>query len=77
MNISIRFRSRGGVICAMLVFASLAVAQPEQPAEMRNVVVERTGSQKWALLIGVDDYLNANDLAYCGRDVAALRERQA
>ncbi len=32
-------------------------------------------SQRWALLIGVDDYANANRLSYCGADQVAMRER--
>jgi formylglycine-generating enzyme len=32
-------------------------------------------SERWALLVGVDDYANANDLQYCGADQTALRDR--
>jgi formylglycine-generating enzyme required for sulfatase activity len=39
------------------------------PAEPPRVV------DRWAVLIGVDDYANANDLQYCGADQTALRER--
>ncbi|MCE9607985.1 MAG: SUMF1/EgtB/PvdO family nonheme iron enzyme [Planctomycetia bacterium] len=32
-------------------------------------------AERWALLIGVDDYANANDLNYCGADQRSLRDR--
>src|SRR5262245_56609267 len=41
----------------------------------RNVTRERSGGQKWALLIGVDDYTHVNKLASCGQDMRALRQR--
>lgn len=41
----------------------------------KNLVRERPSSQKWALLIGVDDYAEAVDLKYCGQDVRGLRQR--
>jgi hypothetical protein len=35
----------------------------------------RIEPQKWALLIGVDDYAHVNKLRCCGQDVRGLRER--
>jgi hypothetical protein len=32
-------------------------------------------AERWAVLIGVDDYANANDLQFCGADQTALRDR--
>lgn len=32
-------------------------------------------ADRWAVLIGVDDYVSAKDLKYCGADVKALREK--
>jgi formylglycine-generating enzyme required for sulfatase activity len=32
-------------------------------------------AQRWAVLIGIDDYANAQDLAYCGADQRDLRAR--
>lgn len=32
-------------------------------------------AQKWALLVGVNDYAELNDLQYCRRDMELLRER--
>ncbi|MCA9005523.1 MAG: caspase family protein, partial [Planctomycetaceae bacterium] len=40
--------------------------------DRKSLLVERTDSQKWALLIGVDDYSNINDLEFCGADQRAL-----
>jgi uncharacterized caspase-like protein len=36
---------------------------------------EPPAGQKWAVLIGIDDYAHANDLVYCGADQLALRDR--
>jgi formylglycine-generating enzyme required for sulfatase activity/uncharacterized caspase-like protein len=41
----------------------------------RNIKRDRPAPQKWALLIGVDDYSYANKLESCGRDMRALYER--
>ncbi len=35
----------------------------------------KSGGQKWAVLVGVDDYANAGKLRYCGADQRALRDR--
>lgn len=35
----------------------------------------RSPSGRWALLIGVDEYLHATPLRYCGADVRALKDR--
>ena len=44
-------------------------------AGTRNVVVQPKGSQRWALLIGVDDYVVAKKLDYCGADMRALKDQ--
>ncbi len=36
---------------------------------------EKAQNEKWAVLIAVDDYLNAGDLKYCGADQRAMKER--
>ncbi len=36
---------------------------------------KESGQQKWAVLVGVDDYANAGKLRYCGADQRALRDR--
>jgi formylglycine-generating enzyme required for sulfatase activity len=41
----------------------------------RNITRQRNSGQKWALLIGVDDYAYVNKLESCGQDMRALRER--
>src|SRR5687767_12520245 len=35
---------------------------------------EAAESQRWALLIGVDDYVSLQDLRFCGHDASALAE---
>src|SRR5687768_11557953 len=32
-------------------------------------------AERWAVLVGVNDYANANDLQFCGADQSALRDR--
>jgi sulfatase modifying factor 1 len=41
----------------------------------KNIKRERGDGNKWALLIGVDDYAHVNKLESCGQDMRALRER--
>lgn len=36
---------------------------------------ESAGPQKWALLVGINDYAEINDLNYCRRDIEILGER--
>ena len=50
------------------------LAHGQLPGE-RAAFVERAASQKWAMLIGVDEYIHVNKLKYCGSDVSALQER--
>jgi uncharacterized caspase-like protein len=45
----------------MLAFAPLPARAAEEP-------------KRWALLIGVDDYTNFQDLRFCGHDASALAE---
>ncbi len=47
------------------------LAHGQLPGE-RAAFVERAASQKWAMLIGVDEYIHVNKLKYCGSDVSAL-----
>jgi hypothetical protein len=56
-----------------LIAAAAASAQPKH-AE-RNLAVVARAPQKWALLIGINEYLHGNDLQFCGRDVSELSAR--
>ena len=38
------------------------------------VFAQKTDVNRWAILIGVDDYIEANDLKYCGADMRSLRD---
>ncbi|NUQ64835.1 MAG: SUMF1/EgtB/PvdO family nonheme iron enzyme [Pirellulales bacterium] len=58
-------------ICA---FRCVAAEGPSSAGE-KNLSRTRPSSQKWALLIGVDDYAEVADLKYCGRDVRGLQQR--
>jgi hypothetical protein len=57
-----------GVVCC-------SAALGQSPQAEKNLVRQRPSDQKWALLIGVDDYSEAVDLKYCGQDVRGLRQR--
>ncbi|MDZ4851292.1 MAG: caspase family protein, partial [Pirellulaceae bacterium] len=36
---------------------------------------KKSSGEKWAILIGIDDYLNAGDLKYCGADQRSLKDQ--
>jgi len=40
-----------------------------------GTAAERPTGQRWAVLVGIDDYVLAEKLQYCGSDQRALRER--
>src|SRR5947209_16058019 len=62
-------RSKAILACLLsLTFCSLAVAQQS------DLKVHKP-SQKWALLIGVNDYAYINKLSFCGADQQSLRDR--
>ncbi len=53
------------------------LAQEADTAEAppSDIVLAAPGAQKWALLIGIDDYAELDDNRYCSRDVGDLRGR--
>ena len=55
----------------MLLLLSLLKSQPEVVAQ--DTAAPRK-SEKWAVLIGVDDYAYARDLKYCGADMQGLQK---
>jgi formylglycine-generating enzyme required for sulfatase activity len=56
------------MIRVLVCWAVLSVSAPSFAAETKLV-------ERWAVLIGVDDYANLKPLRYCGADQSALRER--
>jgi formylglycine-generating enzyme len=56
---------------SLLICAVWLYAQEGQ----RNITRDRPANQKWAVLIGVDQYTNATKLKCCGKDALALKER--
>jgi len=54
--------------CALLI--ALVAAEAGLADEAKP-----SGPRRWALLVGIDDYAEINDLRYCGRDTHALCER--
>ncbi len=66
-------RSRWCILSAVVIFAlilctcrSVVTAQCENKPEKKK-------SERWAVLIGVDDYAYAKDLQFCGADMKALQ----
>jgi formylglycine-generating enzyme required for sulfatase activity len=64
--------------CAIALFAVLSslaiiVAGTARAATPRKPKLE--GSSRWALLIGVEDYIRLEKLHYCSADMRALREQ--
>jgi hypothetical protein len=59
--------------------ACLSAFLPPAPAVAqiggRAVVVEPTRGQRWAVLVGVNQYTELNDLNYCVADARALRDQ--
>ena len=47
----------------------------QNSSDGKSLLVERTGNQKWALLIGVNDYSYVTDLKFCGNDIVALQKQ--
>ena len=41
----------------------------------KGIEVESAGDQRWAVLVGVNDYAELNDLKYCKSDVEALADQ--
>ena len=65
MTTSFRFRNVAIVLCMLPLMAVSATAQD---------VNSKRPSEKWAVLIGVDDYAYAKDLKCCGADMQALQK---
>ena len=61
------------LLAGCLVLAARGAWAERADGGEKNIGRSRPGSQKWALLVGVDDYAEVVDLAYCGRDVRGLR----
>ena len=53
----------------LLLYVTPARGFDDPPAK------KKAAHQRWAILIGVDDYAQAQDLQYCGADQRAFRER--
>jgi formylglycine-generating enzyme required for sulfatase activity len=62
---------------ALLLRSGLEGSADRKPADLNaavRVAAEQSG-QRWAILIGVDDYAEVRKLKYCGADQRALRDR--
>ena len=59
--------SLGLLLCLTGVLHAQPPTKPDAPL--------RENSHRWAILIGVDDYAQLNDLQFCGADQTALREQ--
>lgn len=58
-------RVKRGAIVGLLCLATLLTAS-------RGLLAQKKVGRRWAILIGVDDYIQMNDLKYCGADQQAL-----
>ncbi len=60
----------------LVLLACLALSLGEYAlAQQATAPGRKPGSNRWALLIGVDDYMRARKLDYCGADMQALAEQ--
>ena len=60
---------RAAIVCAYTFSLSLGLIESQTRGD------DQIAGQKWALLIGVNDYVQLRDLKYCQRDAEALRDR--
>ena len=60
-------RSRFVSVFSLFLALCMNAAEPVQAEEFAG--------QRWAVLIGVDDYAQIADLNYCGADMLALRDQ--
>ncbi len=67
-------RSSGRRPAVSLIALLLLVAAPAVGQEPKQVIRERE-PRKWALLVGVNEYVHLGGLNYCSRDIEALREQ--
>ena len=63
---------RRALIWLVIGWCSVATVRADDDPPKRK---EKAQNEKWAVLIAVDDYLNAGDLKYCGADQRAMKER--
>ncbi len=63
---------RSAWMFCLLVASSVTILAQDEP---RQIVREGAGPQRWALLVGVNDYSELQDLRYCSRDMQALAEK--
>jgi len=58
-----------------VALAILAVLQAFPAAQAQTNKPDENAKGRWALLIGVDEYIKAEKLRYCGADIRALAQR--
>ncbi len=63
------------LLAVMLIMLVPVVGWCQANSDARNITRNQFGGQKWAILIGIDDYIHVKDLHYCGADMRALRDR--
>ena len=60
----------------LLMLLCFAVSDVELRAQdSAKTLTLKANGHRWAVLIGVDDYIQAKHLKYCGADMRALRDR--
>ena len=59
----------------LLIHAAVIVSTGVSSGQEKTLLVEPKASQKWAIMIGVNDYINVKNLKFCGNDITALQKQ--
>jgi len=59
-------------LCSLMI---VAASLPTLSGLAQAPAGKKSSGEKWAILIGIDDYLNAGDLKYCGADQRSLKDQ--
>ncbi|HAH49328.1 MAG TPA: hypothetical protein DCM07_31720 [Planctomycetaceae bacterium] len=59
----------------LLIHAAVIISNGVSSGQEKSLLVEPRASQKWAILIGVNDYINVKNLKFCGNDITALQKQ--
>ena len=57
----------------LLIHAAVIISTGVSSGQEKTLLVEPRASQKWAILIGVNDYINVKNLKFCGNDITAYK----
>jgi formylglycine-generating enzyme required for sulfatase activity len=66
---------RWPAVLTLIVVLAIGCIRTGQCAPPPQPSTDDAATRRWALLIGVEDYINVEKLHYCGADMRALRDR--